>query len=107
MRLRKKVAGTSARPRMSVFVSAKHMYVQIIDDDKGHTVAVASTLDAGFKEADNTGINQKSAGILGEMIARNAKDKGVETVVFDRGGFKFHGKIKALADAAREAGLKF
>lgn len=104
-RIRKKVSGTAARPRLAVYRSLKNIYVQAIDDVHGKTLAHASTLD---KELGGTrGGNLAAAKQVGELIARKLKDAGVEQVVFDRGGFLFHGRIKALADAAREHGLKF
>ena len=103
-RVRKKVAGTAQRPRLAVHFSGQHVYAQVIDDTKGVTLAAASTLE---KEPAGRGANVAAAGKIGALIAERAKAKSVEAVVFDRGGFKFHGKVKALADAAREAGLKF
>lgn len=104
MRLRKKVQGTAERPRMSVFVSNKHMYVQFIDDLDAKTVAAASTAVGDAKsEKNNVGTAKK----LGKEAAEAAKSKGISEVVFDRGGFSYRGRIKALAEAAREAGLKF
>lgn len=93
------------KPRLSVFRSARHMYAQIIDDAKGHTLASASTLDKDVN-VKATG-NKEAAAVVGKLLAERAKAAGVENVVFDRGGFKFHGRVKALADAAREGGLKF
>jgi large subunit ribosomal protein L18 len=104
LRLRQKVHGTAERPRMSVFVSNKHMYVQFIDDLDAKTLAAAST-HAG--EAKSEKSNVDSAKKLGKMAAETAKSKGISQVVFDRGGFAYRGRIKALAEAAREAGLKF
>ncbi len=101
-RIRKKIAGTSQRPRLAVHFSNQHVYAQLIDDERSVTVASASTKD---KEAGRVGANQASAQAVGALIARRAKEAGVEQAVFDRGGFIFHGKVKALADAAREAGL--
>jgi len=105
-RVRKKVSGSSERPRMSVKFTGQHIYVQFIDDAAGHTVAAVSSRDkaapAGVK-----GANVASAAIIGKAAAEAAKSKGVAEVVFDRGSAKYHGKVKALADAAREAGLKF
>ncbi len=93
------------KPRLSVYRSSKHIYAQLIDDEAGNTLASASTLDKGLN-LENTG-NIEAAKSVGESIANKAKEKGIEEVVFDRGGYVFHGKVKALADAAREAGLKF
>jgi len=103
-RIRRKVTGTSARPRMAVFKSLKHIYVQVIDDASGTTVVSASTRD---KDSSAKGSNTAAAKAVGAAIARKAKDKGVTRVVFDRGGYLYHGNIKALADAARENGLEF
>ena len=102
-RIRRKVSGTTERPRLAVFKSLKHIYVQVIDDSTGKTVVSAST-----REKDATkGANAAAAKAVGALIARKAKDKGVTKVVFDRGGYLYHGNIKALADAARENGLEF
>ncbi|MBE5896228.1 MAG: 50S ribosomal protein L18 [Lachnospiraceae bacterium] len=106
-RLRNNISGTADRPRLAVFRSNNHMYAQIIDDTVGNTLVSASTLDKDVKsELDKTN-NVAAAEKLGEVIAKKALDKGINTVVFDRGGFIYQGKIKALADAAREAGLEF
>ena len=106
-RLRFRLAGTAAKPRLAVFRSNKHMYAQIIDDSVGHTLVAASTLEKEIAgDLDNTD-DTKAAETLGAAIAKRALDKGIETVVFDRAGFIYAGKIKALADSAREAGLKF
>ena len=102
--LRKHSAG---RPRLSVHRSSKHIYAQVIDDAEGRTLAAASTLDAGIKKAVKSTSNSAAAAEVGKLVAERAKANGVETVVFDRGGYIFHGRVKALADAAREAGLKF
>ena len=104
-RIRKKLAGSPARPRLAVFRSQAHIYAQVIDDDAGRTLCSASTLDKDFKEQKHA--NVAAAKAIGQLIASRAKEKGIEAVVFDRGGFHYHGRIKALADAAREAGLKF
>lgn len=104
-RVRKKVQGTEARPRMSVFVSNQHLYVQFIDDMQEKTVASAST--AGKASAGTRGISVERAQEIGRLAAQRAKEKGITEVVFDRGGFRFGGRLKALADAAREEGLKF
>ena len=103
-RVRGKVSGTSECPRLNVFRSSKNIYAQIIDDVKGVTLAAASTLDKDF--AGNGG-NKDAARKVGEMIAKRAAEKGIEEVVFDRGGYIFHGRVKELADGAREGGLKF
>ncbi|MCR5665917.1 MAG: 50S ribosomal protein L18 [Eubacterium sp.] len=106
-RIRHHLAGTSARPRLAVFRSNNHMYAQIIDDTVGNTLVSASTLSKEVKgELDKTN-NVEAAAHLGTVIAKKALDKGITTVVFDRGGFIYEGKVKALADAAREAGLEF
>ena len=108
-RIRKKISGTPERPRLAVFRSQTHIYVQVIDDEAGKTLCSASSLDKDFqgKGKAKRGANLEAAKAIGQLIATRAKDKGVETVVFDRGGFQYHGRIKALADAAREGGLKF
>ena len=104
-RVRKNVAGTPAKPRLAVFRSLTHIYAQVIDDARGHTVAAASSLDASLKETK--GNKTERAKAVGTSVAEKAKAAGVTQVVFDRGGNRFHGRVKALADAAREAGLKF
>ncbi|HKF51074.1 MAG TPA: 50S ribosomal protein L18 [Candidatus Acidoferrales bacterium] len=106
-RMRQSLAGSEGRPRLCVFRSIKHIRVQVIDDVKGHTVAAASSLDSDVKKQIKGGGNIASAKIVGKVIAERAKAAGVESVVFDRGGYQYHGRIQALADAAREAGLKF
>ena len=103
-RIRQKVGGTAARPRLAVFKSLKHIYVQVIDDASGKTLVAASTRD---KDAGTKGSNAAAAKAVGALIAKKAKDKGIKQVVFDRGGYLYHGNIKALADAARENGLEF
>lgn len=105
-RVRKKIQGTTERPRLNVFRSSKHIYAQIIDDVQGVTLAAASTLDKELSEIGNGG-NVEAARKVGELIAKRAKEKGLSNVVFDRGGYLYHGRIQALADAAREAGLEF
>ncbi|ALS26189.1 50S ribosomal protein L18 [Paenibacillus cisolokensis] len=107
LRVRKKISGTAERPRLSVFRSGKHMYAQVIDDVKGVTLVSASTLDKELKSSISNGGNVEAARKVGDLIAKRAKEKGVEKVVFDRGGYLYHGRIQALADAAREAGLDF
>lgn len=106
-RIRKKINGTAARPRLSVFRSSKHIYAQLIDDVAGVTIVSASTVDKEIASAVGNGGNVESATKVGEAIAKRAVAKGVTEVVFDRGGYLYHGRIKALADAAREAGLQF
>jgi large subunit ribosomal protein L18 len=104
-RIRKKVTGTSARPRMAVCFTNENIHVQFIDDDAGKTIAAASTVSKTV--AKDVAANVKGAKTIGELAAKQALDKGIKEVVFDRGGMRYHGKVKALADAAREAGLKF
>lgn len=106
-RIRKKVSGTKERPRMAVCFTGQHIYVQFIDDRAGQTLAAASTLTKSAKAEGKLAANTKSAKTIGGAAARTALDKGIKEVVFDRGGARYHGKVKALADAAREAGLKF
>src|SRR5207249_1392651 len=101
------VAGTAARPRLNVFRSLKHIYVQLIDDDAGNTLTAASTVEADQKKASKSGGNIDAAKSIGKLIAERAKDKGITKVVFDRGGWQYHGRVKHLADAAREGGLEF
>jgi large subunit ribosomal protein L18 len=105
-RIRKKMLGTAERPRLNVYRSLNHIYVQGVDDLKGQTLVSASTAE-GKKGERRTGGNVASAKEIGKAIAERAKAKGIEKVVFDRGGYLYHGRIKALADAAREGGLKF
>ena len=95
------------KPRLSVHRTNKQIYAQIIDDLAGGTVAAASTMDQDFRSGGKSGGNSEAAAVVGKLIAERAKAAGIEQVVFDRGGFRFHGRVKALADAAREAGLKF
>ena len=102
LRVRRKVKGTAERPRLAVFRSSKHIYVQLIDDLSGRTLASASTVSDGAE-----GNKVDSAKRIGTLLAERAKAAGVETVVFDRGGFRFHGRVAAIAEAARAAGLKF
>ncbi len=104
LRVRKKVFGTTERPRLSVFRSEKNIYAQIIDDVKGITLVSASSLDKDF---EGLGSNKEAAKKVGELIAKKALDKGIENVIFDRGGFIYHGRVKELAEGAREAGLQF
>ncbi|MBR6223382.1 MAG: 50S ribosomal protein L18 [Lachnospiraceae bacterium] len=107
MRIRNRFSGTAERPRLAVFRSNNHMYAQIIDDTVGNTLVSASTVQKDVNaDLDKTN-NVEAAAKLGEVIAKRALDKGIKTVVFDRGGFVYQGKIKALAEAAREAGLEF
>ena len=106
MRIRKSVAGTPTRPRFCVSVTANHIYCQFIDDVAGKTLAATSTLDATFK-AENGKPNMAGAAMLGKMAAEKAKSANITEVVFDRSGFQYHGRVKAIAEAARENGLKF
>jgi large subunit ribosomal protein L18 len=107
-RIRKTVYGTAGKPRLTVFRSLKHIYAQVIDDTKGHTVLSMSTKNGPVAEAVGTKGGNKAAAIqVGKALAKLAQEKGITAVVFDRNGYRFHGRIKALADAAREAGLKF
>ncbi|MDO3680484.1 50S ribosomal protein L18 [Paenibacillus ehimensis] len=107
LRVRKKIQGTAERPRLNIFRSSKHMYAQLIDDVKGVTIAAASTQDKELREGLGNGGNAEAASKVGTLIAERAKKAGVVKVVFDRGGYLYHGRVKALADAAREAGLEF
>lgn len=106
-RVRKKVHGTTERPRLAVFRSNEHIYAQIIDDEKGLTLVSASTIDRNLRSELSEKEPQEQAKSVGMAIAERAKEQGVERVVFDRGGFPYHGRIKALADGSREAGLIF
>ena len=107
LRIRNHVKGVAERPRLAVFRSNKHIYAQIIDDGLGHTLAASSTLDKEVAGAVEKTYNVDAAKAVGESVAKKALDKGITAVVFDRGGYLYHGKVKALAEAAREAGLKF
>jgi large subunit ribosomal protein L18 len=107
LRVRKKVNGTPERPRLNVFRSLNHIYVQIIDDSNGITIVSASTLDEALKGNLKSGGNLEAAKGVGKLIAEKATGKGIKAVVFDRGGYLYHGRIKKLAEAAREAGLEF
>lgn len=106
-RIRKNIFGNQDRPRLSVFRTAKHIYAQIVDDTQGITLVSASTLDKEYKENPVTGKKQEIAKAVGNLIGKRAVDKGIKQVVLDRNGFLYHGRIKALSDAAREAGLLF
>jgi large subunit ribosomal protein L18 len=106
-RIRKKIHGTPERPRLAVFRSQAHIYAQVIDDDAGTTLCAASSLDKDLRAESKRGANVAAAKQVGQLIATRAKEKGLALVVFDRGGFQYHGRIKALADGAREGGLKF
>ena len=107
VRNRKKVKGTESRPRLCVFKSNKYIYAQVIDDGKGTTIAAASSLEKDLKEQFKSRVNLEVAKAIGTEVAKRAAEKGVRSVVFDRGGFLYHGRIKALAEGAREAGLEF
>ena len=107
MRVRNHLAGTADRPRLAVFRSNNHMYAQIIDDSVGNTIVAASTVEKSIKEALEQTDNVDAAAYVGKVVAERALEKGIKTVVFDRGGFIYKGKVQALADAAREAGLEF
>ena len=112
-RIRRKLSGTAARPRLAVFRSEAHIYAQVIDDVAGSTVVSASTVDRvdqgdkADKGVKTKGGNVAAAKAIGKLVAERAKEKGIKSVVFDRGGYQYHGRVKALADAAREAGLEF
>ena len=106
LRLRKRIAGSELRPRLTVYRSLSHIYCQIIDDVAGQTLAAASDLEASLRE-DGAGSKSERAKRVGQQLAERAREKGITSVVFDRGGFLYHGRIKALADGAREGGLKF
>ncbi len=106
-RYRQAVRGTANRPRLSVYRSLRHVYAQIIDDESGVTLVSASTLEKSAVGSLKATGNREAGTLLGKLIAERAKDHGVESVVFDRGGFRYHGVIRAIADSAREAGLKF
>lgn len=106
-RLRKKVSGTTSRPRLSVFRSNTHIYAQIIDDSIGKTIVAAGTVEKTLRDKSDGRTKIDEAQEIGRLVAQRALDAGITQVVFDRGGFKYHGRIKALADAAREAGLNF
>ena len=105
LRVRKKVWGSTARPRLVVFRSTRHIYVQVVDDASARTLVSASTLDEGVRGSD--GDKKALAAAVGKLVAERAKAAGIEQVVFDRGGYRYHGRIAALADAAREGGLEF
>ena len=106
-RIRRKLVGTADRPRLAVFRSNQHIYAQLIDDSKHHTLAASSTLDAKLSEELSSGGNKDAAAAVGKQIAERAIAAGIKQVVFDRGGKLYHGRVQALAEAAREAGLEF
>ena len=103
-RIRSRVAGTQERPRLAVFRSVNHIYAQVIDDNQGHTLVAAASTE---KDLRGKGGNIEGAKLIGQKVAERAKEKGITKVVFDRGGYQYHGRVKALADAARQAGLEF
>lgn len=107
IRVRKKVAGTSRRPRLAVFRSGRHIYAQIIDDSQGHTMVAASSLEEKILADSKDKKKAEKSILVGKLIAERAAAKGITEVAFDRGGYKYHGRVKTLADAAREGGLKF
>ncbi|MFC2068340.1 50S ribosomal protein L18 [Chloroflexota bacterium] len=106
-RVRVKVMGTTDRPRLCVFRSLNHIYAQIIDDSHGHTLISASTLDTEIKNEVNGKVKKAKSGLIGSLVAKRALNNGINQVVFDRGGYKYQGRVKALAEAARQTGLKF
>lgn len=106
-RIRKKVAGTQERPRLSVFRSSKHIYAQVIDDVLGRTIVAASTMEKAVKDKSDFENKISKASYIGKLVAERAKEKGVSNVVFDRNGFMYHGRVKALSDGARDGGLNF
>ena len=106
-RVRLKVSGTSSRPRLCVSRSLNHIYAQVIDDEQGHTLVAASTLDPEVRKNTNGKSKTEQAGMVGEMLAKKALSKGIQQVNFDRGGFKYHGRLRALAEGARQSGLQF
>jgi large subunit ribosomal protein L18 len=106
-RVRARLSGTGERPRLNVFRSSEHIYVQIIDDVKGHTLLSASTIDPEVRAQVSGKSKTEAARIVGQMVARRAKAAGITSVVFDRGGWQYHGRVKALAEGAREGGLEF
>lgn len=106
-RVRKKLSGTAERPRLAIFRSSKHIYAQVINDITGTTLASAGTLDADFRQQLSYGGNKAAAAVIGKLIGERAKQAGIDKVCFDRRSYKYHGRVQALADAAREAGLQF
>ena len=107
LRVRAKLSGTAERPRLAVYRSEKHIYAQLIDDIKGITLVSASTVDREMRDSTEKPWNVEAASQVGKLLAKKALEKGISSVVFDRGGFNFHGRVKSLADVAREGGLKF
>ena len=106
-RVRDKIKGTDERPRLCVFRSLNHIYAQVIDDLRGHTLVCASTMDAEVRNGTAGKVKTDRAGLVGALVAKRALGKGITRVIFDRGGYKYHGRVKALAEAARQEGLKF
>lgn len=107
IRVRRRVQGTAARPRLNVYRSLDHIYAQVIDDENGHTLVAASTLDKSLREDFASLTRMEQAKAVGKAVAERARDKGIEQVVFDRGGYPYHGRVKALAEGSREGGLVF
>ena len=106
-RIRAKISGTAVRPRLNIFRSTEHIYAQVIDDEAGRTLVSASTVDSGLRSDLDGKTKKEQATLVGKTVAERAKAAGIETIVFDRGGYLYHGRVKALADGAREGGLKF
>lgn len=106
-RVRARISGTAERPRLNVFRSLEHIYAQVIDDTAGHTLAAASTIDRDLREKIEGKTKSEAAKLVGALVAERAQKVGIKKVVFDRGGYRYHGRVKALAEAAREAGLEF
>ena len=106
-RTRQRIAGTGHRPRLALFRSLNHIYAQVIDDDQGRTLAAASSLDAEIRAGRDSQPKSSVSTMVGALLARRAREQGIERVVFDKGGYKYHGRVKAFAEAAREAGLEF
>jgi len=106
-RVRAKIYGTAERPRLNIFRSEKNIYAQLINDDIGNTLVAASSLDKELKEKISTGSNKEAAKVVGELVGKKAIEAGIKKVVFDRGGYIYHGRVKELAEAARQAGLEF
>ena len=107
LRIRKRIFGTIQKPRLSICRSLKNLFIQLVDDSNHNTLLSASTLDNEFKEKAKYGGNVKAAQLLGEIVAKKAKEKNIESIVFDRGGYAYHGRIKNIADSLRKGGLKF
>ena len=107
MRLRNKISGSAERPRLNVYRSSGHIYAQVIDDTKGITLVSASSMEDSIKEQVKSTGSKEAAALVGKMVGDRAKEKGIESITFDRGGYIYHGRVKALAEGVREAGLKF